>query len=120
MVMPTTKKMRSGLGAFVVLFTTVIWPSSTTARLDETQIKIVARYGEPVDVYRDVKGRTGYIHHSGGYLIMVQYIDGISQDEVYAKEDDAELTQLEIDSILAANAQGRNGSEYLRRFRGAT
>jgi hypothetical protein len=80
--------------------------ASAHARLGDTQAKVTERYGKPVQVYRDVKGRTGYIHRFDGYLIMVQYIDGISQSEVYARENDAELNDTELDAIHAANAQG--------------
>lgn len=76
------------------------------ARLGDTQAKVAERYGKPVQVYRDVKGRIGNVYHSDGYFIMVQYIDGISQSEVYAKENDAELTESTLDAILSANASG--------------
>ncbi len=81
------------------------------ARLGETEDQIAERYSKPIQVYRDVKGRTGHIHRSEGYIIMVQYIDGVSQSEVYAKEDDSAMTEAELNKILASNASGDKWQE---------
>ncbi len=74
------------------------------ARLGDTAAKVVERYGQEIAVYRDIKGRTGHIYRSNGFIILVQFIDGISHSEVYAKEDDTELTESEIQAVLSANA----------------
>jgi hypothetical protein len=95
----------------VLLLATLWFALPARARLGETQAKVTERYGKPTQVYRDVKGRTGYIYRFDGYLVMVQYIDGISHSEIYAKENDAELNEKELDSILAANASGEKWQE---------
>lgn len=84
---------------------------SAQARLGDVETKVAQRYGTPIQIYRDVKGRIGHIHRFNGYIIMVQYLDGISQSEVYAKEDDAQLTDSDMQAILSANASGEKWQE---------
>ncbi len=91
---------------------TVCLALSAEARLGDTQAKVTERYGKPVEVYRDVKGRTGYIYRSDGYRIVVEYINDISQSEVYVKENDAEFTESELNTILSANAQNEKWEEW--------
>lgn len=95
----------------VILFTIICLTDSADARLGDTAAKITERYGKPIQIYRDVKGRVGHIHHSDGWIVLVEYIDGISQSEVYAKEDDAELHESELQAKLTANASGDKWEE---------
>ncbi len=84
---------------------------SVEARLGDTATKVEERYGKPVEIYRDVKGRIGHVHRSDGWIVLVHYIDGVSQSEVYAKEGDAELSDSELQAKLSANASGGKWEE---------
>jgi hypothetical protein len=86
--------------------------SSAQARLGETLAQITERYGQPTETYRDVKGRLSYIYRYDDYRIMVQYIDGISHNEVYVKLDDSELSDSDMEGLLKANAQGGKWEKY--------
>jgi hypothetical protein len=81
------------------------------ARLGDTPATVAERYGQAVQVFRDVKGRTGHIHRSDGYVVLVEYLDGISQSEVYAKPNDDALTESEIQTLLRANASSDKWQE---------
>lgn len=94
-----------------IFLTTLCLAVSADARLGDTAAKVTERYGKPSQTYRDVKGRIGYIHRSDGWIILVHYIDGISQSEVYAKENDAELTESELQAKLSAKASGDKWEE---------
>jgi hypothetical protein len=97
---------------FALVSAAILIALPSEARIGETQAKITDRYGKPVQIYRDVKGRTSYIHHFEGYLIVVQYVEGVSASENYAKLNDAELTESDMDGILAANAAGEKWTKY--------
>src|SRR5437667_7559573 len=93
------------------LLTILCLAVSAEAYLGDTAAKVTERYGKPIQIYRDVKGRIGHIHRSDGWIILVEYIDGTSQSEVYAKEDDAELTESELQARLSANASSDKWEE---------
>lgn len=96
---------------FTLLFLVVAANTNAHARLGDTEAKIVEQYGKPIETYRDVKGRIGHIHNFDGYIISVEYIDGISQSEVYARRNDAPLTEAQLQQILSANAAGEKWEE---------
>jgi len=74
------------------------------ARIGEDEQQIKARYGEPG---KDL-GTHGEIHEvgyvSGGFLILVDFVNGISQREGFTKPDTSPLTDQNIKDILAMNA----------------
>lgn len=84
---------------------------SAEARLGDTPAKVAERYGKSTEIYQDVKGRISHIHHSDGWIIMVQYIGGTSQSEIYTKENDAALTESELQAKLSANTSGDKWEE---------
>jgi len=86
--------------------------------LSETPDQIATRYGAPVKSYQDVKGRLGHLYRSEGYVIMVQFLQGRSQTEVYAKENDDELSQAELAVIMAANAFGEKWEKVPKKVSG--
>jgi hypothetical protein len=89
------------IGSIVIVLCLVL---SAQGRLGETPEQIATRHGAPIKSYRDIKGRLGYIYHSRGYSIIVQFTNGISQSEVFSKDDDVEITQAEWDAMMAENA----------------
>lgn len=106
-----TSSRKQAIKTLEVLFAIICLTMSAEARLGDTAAKITERYGEPIQIYRDVKGRIGHIHRSSGWIVLVQYIDGISQSEVYAKGDDAELNESELRSKLSENVSGDKWEE---------
>jgi hypothetical protein len=88
-------------------FTTLLWIVLATTgfgRIGENEKQIEARYGAAGKVLGD----HGNVHEvgyaSGGFVIMVDYVNGISQREGFANPDTSPLSQAKIDQILAMNA----------------
>jgi hypothetical protein len=74
--------------------------------LGNPQSKVEEQLGKSDESFRDLNGRISQLHHWNGYIVMVRYIDGSAQNAVFAEETDSELSELEINSFLEANAQG--------------
>jgi hypothetical protein len=74
------------------------------ARIGEDEQQIKARYGEPG---KDL-GTHGEVHEvgyvAGGFLILVDFVNGISQREGFTKPDTSPLTDQNIKDILAMSA----------------
>jgi hypothetical protein len=74
------------------------------ARIGEDEQQIKARYGEPG---KDL-GTHGEIHEvgyvAGGFLILVDFVNGISQREGFTKPDTSPLTDQNIKDILSMSA----------------
>ncbi len=73
------------------------------ARVGETEKEIEARYGKPG---KDM-GMRGNVHQigymSGGFMILVDFVNGVSQREGFANPDSTPLTNDAIDEILRMN-----------------
>ena len=93
--------MKALLFACVGLMTVA---TNAFARIGEDEQQIKARYGEPG---KDL-GTHGEIHEvgyvSGGFLILVDFVNGISQREAFTKPDTSSLTDQNIKDILAMSA----------------
>lgn len=78
--------------------------ANSFARIGEDENQIKARYGEPK---KDL-GTHGEVHEvgymSGGFLILVDFVNGISQREGFTKPDTSSLTDQDIKDILAMSA----------------
>ncbi len=74
------------------------------ARIGEDEQQIKARFGEPG---KDL-GAHGEIHElgyvGGGFLILVDFVNGISQREGFTKPDTSPLTDQNIKDILSMSA----------------
>ena len=93
--------MKALLFACVGLMTVA---ATAFARIAEDEQQIKARYGEPG---KDL-GTHGEVHEvgyvSGGFLILVDFVNGISQREGFTKPDTSPLTDQNIKDILAMSA----------------
>jgi hypothetical protein len=88
-------------------FTTLVWlalAGSGFGRIGEDPKQIEARYGQ---AGKDL-GERGNIHEvgymSGGFLILVSYVNGVSQREGFTKPDTSPLSAEAIQQILAMSA----------------
>ena len=74
------------------------------ARIGEDEQQIKARYGEPGKDF----GAHGEVHEvgyvAGGFLILVDFVNGVSQREAFTKPDTSPLTDQNIKDILAMSA----------------
>jgi hypothetical protein len=74
------------------------------ARIGEDEKQIEARYGK---AGKDL-GSHGEVHQIGyianGFMILVDYVNGISQREGFTKPDTSPLTEQNIKDILAMSA----------------
>jgi hypothetical protein len=81
----------------------------SNARLGETLEQCVARYGNPVtpmDVADSSGGKKGQaIFEKNGYSIAIAFLGGISESEMFSKDDKSAFTDTEKDTILNANAE---------------
>ena len=90
-----------------LLFVCVAWlalAATGFARIGEDEKQIEARYGK---AGKDL-GTRGEIHEvgyaAGGFLILVDFVNGISQREGFTKPDTSQLTEQNIKDILAFSA----------------
>jgi hypothetical protein len=77
------------------------------ANLDDTETQIMKRYGRiqgtPVsETNRDITETFVYKN----YVVGVKLLDGTSQRESYTKKDNRLFTDKELETLLAANANG--------------
>jgi hypothetical protein len=93
-----------------------------TARIGETEEQISARYGGSVgDIPTQAFGKIrGFV--TGGHVVGVAFVDGVSHMEMFSNKDQSELTASEIDTLLKANDPGEwkaegTGKPKWRRWR---
>jgi hypothetical protein len=91
--------------AFIsVIFVSLALGTTGFGRVGEDPKQIEARYGQ---AGKDL-GERGNVHEVGymssGFLILVSYVNGISQREGFTKPDHAPLTPEAIQQILAMSA----------------
>src|ERR1700730_3434956 len=72
------------------------------ARIGETTAELAKRYGKPLETTRDKVESRRYVFR--GYTVLVGLEKGISQCELYRKEDNSRMTEPEIQGLLQANA----------------
>src|SRR6266513_2725830 len=93
-------------------FTVLVWitfAATGFSRIGEDEKQIEARYGKPG---KDL-GNHGEVHEvgyvSGGFMILVDFVNRISQREGFAKLDTSALTDVAALQILALSAaEGTN------------
>src|SRR5713226_2459794 len=78
--------------------------TAAVARIGEDQKQIEARYGQPGKDF----GSHGEVHEVGyiasEFMILVDFVNGISQREGFTKPDTSPLTEQNIKDILAMSA----------------
>lgn len=89
--------MKTPLFLIVLLFNT-----SAFARIGETTEQLTKRYGRPLKIIRNNLESRRYSFH--GFTILVGLEGGISQCEIYQKEDNSRMAEAEIQNLLQANA----------------
>lgn len=87
-----------------VVFATFIMTAS--GRIGETEEKILARYGKSIgDIPTEAFGKVrGFMQP--GYLVGVAFVDGLSDMEMFSKNDQSDMTATEIENFLKANGAG--------------
>ena len=92
----------NGLRTFVFL-TVLLLPLSTTfGRIGETVEQLNKRYGKPGKNDREaIDTRRRYSFH--GFSIVVGLENGVSQCEVYLKQDHSRMSQAEVYGLLEVN-----------------
>jgi hypothetical protein len=90
-----------------LMFTTLLWIGLAApgfGRVGEDEKQIEARYGKPgkdLGTHGDVH-ELGYI--SGGFMILVDFVNGISQREGFANPDTSPLSPQSVEEILRMSA----------------
>jgi hypothetical protein len=87
-----------------VLFAALIM--NAAGRIGETEAQISVRYGESIgDIPTEAFGKVrGFMQP--GYLVGVAFVNGLSDMEMLSKNDQSEMTALEIENFLKANGAG--------------
>ena len=88
-------------------FTVLVWITLATTgfgRIGEDEKQIEARYGK---AGKDL-GTHGEVHEigymAGGFMILVDYVNGISQREGFANPDTSPLSSTAVEQILSISA----------------
>src|SRR6266513_2313332 len=90
-----------------LMFTVLVWitlAATSFGLIGEDEKQIEARYGKAgkdLGSHGDVH-EVGYI--SGGFMILVDFVNAVSQREGFAKPDTSALTDQDIKNILALSA----------------
>ena len=90
-----------------LMFTTLLWIGLAApgfGRVGEDEKQIEASYGKPgkdLGTHGDVH-ELGYI--SGGFMILVDFVNGISQREGFANPDTSPLSPQSVEEILRMSA----------------
>jgi hypothetical protein len=95
-----------------IAITLLMLVSPAFARIGETEQQIEARYGRSSRTLSKGNEPLQKLYRSSGLNIGVTYIDGVSQCEIFSKQDDSELSKNEIALLLEANAAGTKWIEH--------
>ena len=76
------------------------------ARIGETEQQIEKRYGKSTLTVSTGNEPLQKVYQSSGLNITVTYLDGVSQREIFTKQDGSELSKNEIAILLEANTAG--------------
>ena len=92
---------------FVVLFSVLMSAHALFAKIGETEAQIDHRYGKPAGRWDDYLGyKKLYRWH--GFEVMVTFLDGVSQREMFVKIEGA--TDAKVQKYLAKiSGSGQNG-----------
>jgi hypothetical protein len=90
------------MNSLLLLFVALAFSASAFARIGETTKQIGKRYGQPLETPRSKGESRRYSFR--GFTVLVSFERGISQCEVYQKEDNSRMTEAEIQRLLQANA----------------
>ena len=78
------------------------------AALGDTESKIADLFGVPVKQGSpDKNGITTNMYKKGNYVILVQFLRGLSLAESYTRADEHEFSQTEIDAFLEGSSNDR-------------
>ena len=81
------------------------------ARIGETEAQIEARYGKPLKTDGDFKAYT-----ANGFTIIVTFLDGRSEGEMFEKPDRAAFSENELAMLMTANGGGRKWTDATPQF----
>ena len=85
-----------------IFLITLILSSPVFARIGETVEQLNKRYGKPLESVRETLETRRYLFR--GFTIVVGLENGVSQCEVYRKQDDSRMTESELHGLLQANS----------------
>ena len=91
----------------MLTFTSLVWitlAATSFGRIGEDEKQIEARYGKAGKILGDHGNvhEVGYM--SGGFMILVDFVNGISQREGFTKPDTSPLTTDNVQQILNMSA----------------
>lgn len=80
----------------------MISPAIVHGKLWQTKAEVDATYGPPLSVEEHAAGKT-YVHHYKGFTVLVTYLNGKSQSELYSRTNGKYLVPIEIIEIESLN-----------------
>jgi hypothetical protein len=78
---------------------------TTNARLFETRPELEAKYGQPIKVENHAYGKL-YTYNYKRFRVLVTFLDGKSQSELYVRADGKRLVPVEVLKLSAMNSLG--------------
>jgi hypothetical protein len=82
------------------------WLPSARGSLWESKAEIEARYGPAIRVEDHGAGKT-YVYSFKRFTVLVTFLDGKSQSELYSRSDGKYLVPVEVLSLLQMNSSGK-------------
>ena len=79
---------------------------TASARIGETEAQILARYGPSIgDIPTQTFGKVrGFMQV--GHVVGVAFVNGVSEMEMFSKNNQSEITPAEIEKLLKSNGVG--------------
>jgi hypothetical protein len=99
--------MSCGKQTAVISFLLLNWLSIANGKLWETKPEIEARYGHPTRVEDHVVGKT-YVYNYNRITVLVTFLNGKSQSEVYSRTDGKYLVPVEVVHLLELNTVAKH------------
>jgi len=86
------------------VFVSMSLAASAFARIGDDDKQIEALYGKPAKVLEETDGARKVGYTAGGVAVVVDFVNGISRREGFAKPDTSRLNDEEIKQILNVSA----------------
>jgi hypothetical protein len=97
-------KRKMAMKSLILILLSAIFATASFGKIGDDDKQIAATYGQPGKDF----GTRGNIHQvgymAGGFMILVSFVNGVSQRESFGKPDTSALSGDDIQKILAFNA----------------
>jgi len=93
----------------LIVISTLTLSARSFGALGNSEEQVAGLFGQPVDKGTpNTRGITTNVYEKGNYVILVQFLRGLSLAESYTRVDKLELSEKEISAFLEGSGNGRS------------